>query len=102
MEKSLGLVSQFMFALVLVAALSAGTYARSEAKPVQHQAVRRSAPAKNSLPESTVLMQHDELLPTQNRTQAMALEAENGHLPAAEEQELNRRGFKKEVNASHR
>ena len=115
MEKSLGLVSQFMFSLVLVAAFSAGTFARGEAKPSPSQrqaaqsknalsktALSKTAPSKSSLPESTVLMQHDDVLPTQNRSHAMAIEAETGHLPSAEEQELNRRGFKKEVNADHR
>lgn len=101
MEKSLGLVSQFTFALLLVAAFSAGMFAGSEARPAQHQANRQGAPARNRLPETAVLLQHDDVLPTQNRTQAMVLESENGHLPAAEEQELVRRGFKQQVNADH-
>jgi hypothetical protein len=45
------------------------------------------------LPESSALVQHDDVLPTQNRTQAMALEAENGKLPQGEEDELKRRGL---------
>ena len=108
MEKSTGLLSHFAFALMLVAASSAATVARGDARPAHHQTTHQSSAttnnttSTNSLPESKVLLQNDNVLPTQNRTQAMALEAENGKLPAGEEDELKNRGLIKQVNADHR
>ncbi len=106
MEKSTGLLSQFAFALMLVAGLSAAAVARGDARPVQQQPVRQNsnashansqAPRASSLPESRALTQNDDLLPTQNRSQAMAIEAENGKLPSGEEEELKRRGVIKQI-----
>ena len=109
MEKSIGLSSQFAFALLLIAALSASTVARGDAKSAQQQQVmqnkqskqikqgsqtkQKPATSSKSLPESKFLQQNDDVLPTQNRTQAMAIEAENGRLPTGEETELKRKGF---------
>jgi hypothetical protein len=102
MEKSIGLSSQFVMALVLVAFFSAANMASGDAR-APHAKPKSGAVASNSnsgsasqsLPESTALMQHDDVLPTQNRTQAMALEAENGKLPQGQEDELKRRGLVK-------
>jgi hypothetical protein len=58
----------------------------------QAQAKAGAAQAKTATPpadlkETQVLLKHDELLPTLNRTSAMRYEAENGHLgPGADEQ----------------
>jgi hypothetical protein len=98
MEKSIGLSSQFVMALLLVAFCSAANVARGDARAPQHKrapgvvTTNGAGPAK-ALPESSALVQHDDVLPTQNRTQAMALEAENGKLPQGEEDELKRRGL---------
>ena len=101
MEKSIGLSSQFVMALMLVAFCSAASIASGDARAM-HAKPKAVPMASNngnavgtnkSLPESTALMQHDDVLPTQNRTQAMALEAENGKLPQGQEDELKRRGL---------
>ncbi len=101
-EKSVGLSSQFVAALILVSVASANNIAKSDAHPALKHPSRGAAAASNQLPESKALVQNDNLVPTQNRTQAMALEAENGHLPAAQEQQMNRSGYSKAVNADHR
>jgi hypothetical protein len=100
MERSIGLSSQFVMALLLVAFCSAASIARGDTRaPHARSGSRAVAPNNNvagankPLPESTALVQHDDVLPTQNRTQAMALEAENGKLPQGEEDELKRRGL---------
>jgi hypothetical protein len=100
MEKSIGLSSQFVMALMLVAFSSAASIASGDARATHAKpksgavaSTTNAAGAKKSLPESTALMQHDDVLPTQNRTQAMALEAENGKLPQGQEDELKRQGL---------
>jgi hypothetical protein len=101
MNKSIGLSSQFVVALIVIAILSAASVAQGDARPVRHQSSGQASASQTHLPESTVLVQHDDVLPTQNRTQAMVLESENGHLPAGEESELKRRGFVQQVNQAH-
>jgi hypothetical protein len=100
MEKSIGLSSQFVMALLLVAFCSAASIASGDARAPHAKPKAGVVSSKNnvgntdkSLPQSTALVQHDDVLPTQNRTQAMALEAENGKLPQGEEAELKSRGL---------
>jgi len=47
------------------------------------------------LPESQILLRHNELAPGLSRQQAMALESENGHLPPWVEQEMRQKGLLK-------
>lgn len=104
--QSVSLVSQFVLLLICVAITGGAIAAKGDAKPAglvkheQHRSIFASGNSvagrqSNNLPESTILQQHDDLLPTQNRTQAMVLESENGHLPGTEEQVLKSKGYLK-------
>ncbi len=53
----------------------------------------RIMPGAQGLPETKILLEHDDALPTQNRQQAMQMEAQYGHLPANEEAILSRQGY---------
>jgi hypothetical protein len=103
MNKSIGLLSHFAFALVIVAALSASVVARGDAHPAQ-QRPRKSGTSAGTThtAESDALLRKDNVLATQNCSQAMAIEAENGKLPAAEEDELKRQGYIKQVAADQK
>lgn len=102
MDKSIGISSQFVVALLVMAFIGGASIARGDARPAQKPAAASQPAAKASTPETNVLMQHDDVLPTQNRTQAMAIEAENGKLPSGEEDELKRRGFVKQVTQANK
>jgi hypothetical protein len=58
----------------------------TKAKPIKAIAKVQQPPPQQSLPESRALINDDNLLPTQNRTQAMNLEAQTGHINPEEDQ----------------
>jgi hypothetical protein len=60
----------------------------TKAKPIKAIA-KVQPPPQQSLPESRALLNDDNLLPTQNRTQAMNLEAQTGHINPEEDQVIN-------------
>ncbi len=62
--------------------------------PMKNQAVM---PGTQGLPESQVLLRHDDVAPGLNRQQAMQLESENGKLPPYVEQEMKDKGLLKEA-----
>lgn len=51
------------------------------------------------LPESQVLLHHDDVAPGLNRQQAMELEAQNGRLPPYVEQEMKSKGLLKDAKS---
>jgi hypothetical protein len=61
--------------------------------PKKNQAVM---PGTQGLPESQILLRHDDVAPGLNRQQAMELESENGKLPPYVEQEMKDKGLLKE------
>ncbi len=60
----------------------------TKAKPIKAIA-KVQPPPQQSLPESRALLNDDNLLPTQNRTQAMNLEAQTGHINPEEDQVIH-------------
>ena len=51
------------------------------------------------LPESQILLHHDDVAPGLNRQQAMELEAQNGKLPPYVEQEMKSKGLLKDAKS---
>ncbi|MDR3613937.1 MAG: hypothetical protein P4L53_10230 [Candidatus Obscuribacterales bacterium] len=64
------------------------------ADPRKNQAVM---PGTQGLPESQVLLRHDDVAPGLNRQQAMELESQNGSLPPYVEQEMKAKGLLKDA-----
>jgi hypothetical protein len=75
--------------LTSVTAMVSGTAAMSQSRTVRerNQITSQAAPQGmgSNLPETRRLINNKQLLPTLNRTQAMRLEAETGHLTPAED-----------------
>jgi hypothetical protein len=61
--------------------------------PKKNQSVM---PGTQGLPESQILLRHDDVAPGLNRQQAMELESQNGSLPPYVEQEMKQKGLLKE------
>jgi hypothetical protein len=62
--------------------------------PKKNQAVM---PGTQGLPESQILLRHDDVAPGLNRQQAMELESQNGSLPPYVEQEMKEKGLIKDA-----
>jgi hypothetical protein len=62
--------------------------------PAKKEAVM---PGTQGLPESQILLRHDDVAPGLNRQQAMELEAQNGKLPPYVEQEMQAKGLIKDA-----
>lgn len=57
-------------------------------------------PGTQGLPESQVLLRHDDVAPGLNRQQAMELENQNGKLPPYVEQEMKAKGLLKDAKSA--
>jgi len=62
--------------------------------PLKNRAVM---PGTQGLPESQILLRHDDVAPGLNRQQAMELESQNGSLPPYVEQEMKAKGLLKDA-----
>jgi len=61
----------------------------AKSKPMKTKTAKVQPSAQESLPKTNALINDDNLLPTQNRTQAMQLEAQTGHIAPYQDKVIN-------------